>query len=65
MIKLNEYKCAFPGVLYRQIKQTRYLKLYEKKINGSLEELCDINRNSKEKNIFIILKISLLMIEIQ
>jgi hypothetical protein len=54
----DEYKCTFPGVLYRQIKQAGALKLYGKKHDGSLEELqehelCDMNRNSKQRKEYI------------
>jgi len=49
----NEYKSNFPGVIYRQTKQAGALKLYGKKHDGSLKELehelCDFNRNSKQK----------------
>jgi hypothetical protein len=50
----NEYKSNFPGVMYRQTKQSGALKLYGKKHDGSLKELgehelCDFNRNSKQK----------------
>ena len=54
----NEYKCNFPGVLYRQTKQANALKLYGKKNDGSLEELqehelYDMNRNSKQRKEYI------------
>jgi hypothetical protein len=54
----DEYKCTFPGVLYRQIKQAGALKLHGKKHDGSLEELqehelCDLNRNSKQRKEYI------------
>jgi uncharacterized CHY-type Zn-finger protein len=50
----DEYKSNFPGVIYRQTKQAGALKLYGKKHDGSLKELgehelCDFNRNSKQK----------------
>jgi len=50
----DEYKSNFPGVLYRQTKQAGALKVYGKKQDGSLKELgdhelCDFNRNSKQK----------------
>ena len=49
----NEYNSNFPGVIYRQTKQAGALKLYGKKHDGSLKELehelCDFNRNSKQK----------------
>ena len=50
----DEYKSNFPGVIYRQTKQAGALKVYGKKQDGSLKELgdhelCDFNRNSKQK----------------
>jgi len=54
----DEYKCTFPGVLYRQIKQAGALKLHGKKNDGSLKELqehelYDMNRNSKQRKEYI------------
>jgi hypothetical protein len=54
----SEYKCTFPGVLYRQIKQAGALKLHGKKNDGSLKELqehelYDMNRNSKQRKEYI------------
>jgi len=54
----SEYKCTFPGVLYRQIKQAGALKLHGKKNDGSLKELQEhelyvMNRNSKQRKEYI------------